>query len=215
MASTRTTREVFDDWARDHHADGMEHGHRPRVEQAWAELPRLDGDYLEIGVGNGYAIRHMAQGPFAGRRCFGLDVSPHMAERAQVATKDLPNITIECADLLSWAPPEDRRFGLIFSMEVFYYMREIQRGIQRASELLAPGGMLLVMVNYFEENPASHDWPAQLNTPMTLWSGTQYVAGFKRAGLVEVEQSLHAGPPETADPKDPGTLTTRGCRPSR
>ena len=59
MSHSRTTREVFDEWAQDHHADGMERHHRPRVEQAWKSLPPFDGDYLEVGVGNGYAIRHM------------------------------------------------------------------------------------------------------------------------------------------------------------
>jgi SAM-dependent methyltransferase len=204
---------VFDDWARDYHADGMEKGHRPRVEQAWATLaPREDGDYLEIGVGNGYAIRHMATGPFAGGRCVGLDLSPHMAERARKATRDLENVRIECADFLEWQPEPDLEFGLIFSMEVFYYFPDIQRGIDHAASLLRPGGTLMVLVNHYAEHEASLDWPAQLDTPMTAWPAAEYRAAFERAGLVDIHQEHYKDPPDVADARDPGTLATRGRR---
>jgi SAM-dependent methyltransferase len=213
MAYKRTAKEVFDDWARDHHADGMERHHRPRVEQAWASLGPQKGDYLEIGVGNGYAIRHMATTLFAHGQCIGLDVSPHMVERTRSATRDLGNVQIECGDFLSWTPAEGRRFGLIFSMEVFYYFTDIQKGIEHAAGLLEPGGRLMVLVNYFREHEASHDWPEQLDTPMTLWSAEQYREGFRKAGLVDVQQQVYVDPPETAKPDDAGTLATWGRLP--
>jgi SAM-dependent methyltransferase len=214
MKHSRTAKEVFDDWARDHHADGMERHHRPRVEQAWQALGPQTGDYLEVGVGNGYAIRHMATTLFAGGKCVGLDVSPHMAERTRAATSDLRNVRIECGDFLQWTPPEDQHFGLIFSMEVFYYLPDIQQGIEHARKLLQPGGTLMVLVNYFTEHEASHEWPAQLDTPMTLWSAEEYREGFRKAGLEDIRQDIHRDPPETAEPGDAGTLATSGRLPS-
>ncbi len=210
MAYKRSTREVFDDWAQDHHADGMERHHRPRVEQAWQTLQPQTGDYLEVGVGNGYGIRQMATTLFAEAQCVGLDLSPHMIERTRDLTADLKNVQLECANFLDWMPATDRRFGLIFSMEVFYYFADIQRGIEHAARLLQPGGTLLVAVNYFTEHKASHAWPDDLDTPMTLWSAEEYRNGFQRAGLVEIQQDYYLDPPDVADPDDPGTLTTRG-----
>lgn len=213
MQHRRTTREVFDDWARDHHADGMERHHRPRVEQAWRTLGQQTGDYLEVGVGNGYAIRHMATTLFAEAQCVGLDLSRHMLERARTATVGLDNVRLECANFLEWTPKGSQRFGLIFSMEVFYYFTDIQRGIEHAVRLLRPGGTLMVLVNYFAEHEASHEWPNQLDTPMTLWSAAQYREGFERAGLIDVQQEFYADPPDVAEPGDPGTLATRGRLP--
>lgn len=212
MKRSRTAREVFDDWARDYHADGMEKGHRPRVEQAWATIRPQSGDYLEVGVGNGYSIRHMATGPFGSGRCLGLDVSPHMVERARQKIRDLPNARVECADFLAWNPGPDLRFALIFSMEVFYYFPDIQRGIDHAAELLEPGGILMVLVNFYREHRTSHEWPDQLDTPMTLWSAEEYRRGFERAGLEDVQQAFYRDPPERAMPGDPGTLATSGRR---
>jgi len=214
MSRHRSTREVCDDWARDHHADGMERHHRPRVEQAWRTLSPGSGDYLEIGVGNGYAIRHLAMTTFAAGQCVGLDLSPHMVEKARGKTADLGNVRVECGDFLRWSPSEEQRFALIFSMEVFYYFPDIQSGIEHAVQLLAPGGTLMVLVNYFTEHQASHQWPDLLDTPMTLWSAADYQEGFRRAGLVEVEQTFYLDAPDTAEPGDPGTLATSGRRPA-
>jgi len=210
MPYSRTTRDVFDDWARDHHADGMERHHRPRVEQAWRTLKSQTGDYLEVGVGNGYAIRHMATTLFAGRQCVGLDLSPRMVERARAQAAGLNNVRIECGNFLEWTPAGEHRFGLIFSMEVFYYFADMQRGIEHARRLLQPGGTLMVLVNYFAEHQASHAWPGELDTPMTLWSAEQYRDGFERAGFLDVQQDYYTDPPELATPGDPGTLATRG-----
>lgn len=212
MTGSRTAREVFDDWARDHHADGMERGHRPRVEQAWRTIPDQEGNYLEVGVGNGYGIRHMATGPFRHGHCVGLDLSPPMAERARDAIDGLANARIECGDFLTWRPEFPQPFALIFSMEVFYYFSDIQKGIDHAVELLEPGGTLMVLVNFYREHQASHRWPGDLDTPMTLWSAAEYRAGFERSGLVDVSQEFYFDPPEVAEPGDPGTLATRGRR---
>ena len=214
MAYKRTAREVFDDWAQDHHADGMERHHRPRVEQAWRSLEPSSGDYLEVGVGNGYGIRHMATTLFAKARCVGIDLSPHMIERTRELTAGLDNVRLECANFLEWTPANGQQFDLIFSMEVFYYFPDMQRGIEHATSLLRPGGTLMVLVNYYTEHVASHAWPKDLDTPMTLWSAEEYREGFRRAGLVDIRQDFYEDPPDIAEPGDPGTLATRGRLPA-
>lgn len=214
MGTRRSAREVFDDWARDYHAAGMEREHRPRVEELFERVPVGDGNYLEIGVGNGYGIEWMARHRFAHGRCVGLDLSPEMAELSARRVASLTNATIETADFMSWTPtPPQLRFDLIFSMEVFYYLPSIERGLERAHGLLRPGGMLIVAVNHFEEHRASHAWPDQVGTSMTLWSAARYRAAFAAAGLRDVGQELiDSAPGESGDPDDPGTLATWGVR---
>lgn len=201
----RTAQSVFDDWARDHHAPGMERGHWPTVRLAFEQIPDSTGRYLEIGVGNGYGIAHMAKNQFREGFCHGLDISPEMAALTQARTAHMANVRIESGNFLEWETSE--RFDLIFSMEVFYYFPSIQAGIDKAASLLQKGGSLWLAVNHYQENPESHGWPQDLGTPMQLWSAAEYVGGFERAGLTAIRQERLR-----ATPGEPGTLLTAGVR---
>lgn len=203
-------RDVFDAWAADHHADGMENEHWGTVRQAFEWIPEGKKHYLEIGVGNGYGIRYMASHQFAGGRCHGIDISPAMVLKARERTRGMKNVRLESADFLQWAPPGQIRFDVIFSMEVFYYFTDIQKGLDRAFRFLAPGGLLMVLVEYFLENPVSHSWPAETGAPMRLWSEEQYREGFDRAGFQNIRQGRLLKPGPRKPDHDAGTLITWG-----
>lgn len=210
---SRTAKDVFDEWGKDDHAEGMEREHWPTVSQALARIPEQAGRYLEVGVGNGYAIRYIATHQFAQGECFGLDISPEMAARAQEKNTDLKNVSIDSGDFLQWSPPSGDPFAVIFSMEVFYYFPTIQQGLEKAFNLLQPGGMLMVLVNFYKENPSSHSWPEDLNTHMQLWSQEEYCDGFKNAGFLAVQQERFLDPRiGKVDSGHVGTLGTWGYK---
>jgi SAM-dependent methyltransferase len=212
MPDNRSAGKVFEEWAGDHRAPGMEKGHWPVVRQAFEPIPEMTGNYLEIGVGNGYSLHHMAANQFKSGRCYGIDLAPGMVELAEERLRDMKNVTVERADFLEWVPPPGVLFSLIFSMEVFYYFSDIQKGIEKAYSLLAPGGKLMVMVDYFLENDATLDWPRQLGAPMQLWSQRDYREGMEKAGFYPVEQRLFSGSgrkPESTEL----TLCTTGVKP--
>ena len=183
----RSAQEVFDAWALDYHADGMEADHRPSVDDAFAMLPEIHGDYLEIGVGNGYAIRKVADDGRIRGALYGLDVSANMIALTEKRLRP-HNAQLAQADFLAWQFPRSGSFGLIFSMEVFYYLSDMHAGISKSLSLLQPGGHLVVLVNRYRENTQSHDWDKQLNTPMHLWSEAEYKAAFNQAGFATVRQ---------------------------
>ncbi|MFQ5675327.1 MAG: class I SAM-dependent methyltransferase [bacterium] len=203
----RTAQDIFDEWSQTGQGEGMETSHWPRVSQVLTRIPAAMGNYLEIGLGNGYALEYMATHAFARGQCYGLDVSAEMVKSAQARLSRLKNVTLEQDDFLLWQP-RGKRFQVIFSMEVFYYFADIRAGIAKAFDLLEPGGELIVMVDFFHENTESHDWPEKMGTPMTLWSKTQYVDGFTNAGFAEVSQEEISGGPS----RDGLTLCTRGRR---
>lgn len=213
MDCDKTAKQVFEAWGRDYHADGMETGHWPRVQKVFELIERCDGDYLEVGVGNGYGLAHMATHQYKDGRCLGIDLSESMVERARARTKGLGNVAVEEGDFLAWDFGE-RRFDDIFSMEVFYYFDDINRGLDRAWSILKPGGRLWVAVNFYEENEESADWPDRLSTPMQRWSKQNYVDGFTRAGFASVEQRMIAAPtPQDEQHGDAPTLLTFGTKP--
>ncbi len=207
MAKTKSVKDVFDTWAQDYHAEGMEQSHWFSVKQAFTTISPSDGNYLEIGVGNGYGIHYMATHQFYRGTCYGLDISSHMVQRAREKTKNLTNVRLSAENFLEWKNPPDLRFALIFSMEVYYYFPDIQRGIDKAVSILDGSGVLMVLVNYYEENTISHTWPEELSTPMVLWNQEDYIKGFKKAGLQAVQQEIIL--PENTS-RNLGTLLTRG-----
>jgi SAM-dependent methyltransferase len=212
MKHDRTAKDVFEDWGRDHHADGMEAEHWPRVREIFDLIQSSGGDYLEIGVGNGYGLAHMATHQFKAGRCLGMDVSTSMVERARARAEGLANVELVAGDFLAWDFGA-RRFDTIFSMEVFYYLPDMNAGLARAWSLLKPGGRLWVAVNFYAENAESADWPDRLRTPMQRWSAREYVAGFEHAGFTGVEQHLiDAALPAGSVHADAPTLLTVGTR---
>lgn len=205
-------KEIFEAWGSDHHADGMEQEHWPRVREMFGLIEPSSGDYLEIGVGNGYGLAYMATHQFKRGRCFGMDLSATMVERARARARELPNVHVETGDFLTW-DFGDRRFDAIFSMEVFYYFHDIQAGIAKAWSVLKPGGKLWVAVNFYEENAGSANWPERMGTPMQRWSLKDYIDGFERAGFVDVESRMIETPlPEGSVHGDAPTLLMMGVK---
>jgi cyclopropane fatty-acyl-phospholipid synthase-like methyltransferase len=211
MNETRTAAAVFDEWASDDRARKMGEHHFEVVRRAFENLSPSSGDYLEIGVGDGSAIRWLATHQFARGRCLGIDASGNMAKLARRRCRDLDNVTIEQMNFLRADFGDRPGFDLIFSMEVFYYFPAIQVGIDKAFASLKPGGQLGVMVDYYAENSANHHWPKQLGTPMQLWSAARYRDGFLKAGFQNIDQQiLTTDRDEKEGPKDKGTLLTWG-----
>ena len=210
MSGSKKVQKVFDSWAQDYHADGMEKSHWTSVKQAFSLIPKNNGNYLEIGIGNGYGIHHMATHQFSKGQCYGLDISPIMVDRARHRLNELSHVTLQSEDFLKWQPPPEIRFSFIFSMEAFYYFNDIQQGIHRAAKLLQPGGTLMVLVNYYLENTISHSWPEELDTPMVLWSKADYRNGFSKAGFQHIEQNLFT---QDITEQNPETLGTWGILP--
>ncbi|MCK5148907.1 class I SAM-dependent methyltransferase [bacterium] len=206
----RTAQSVFDDWAQDYHVEGMENGHWPAVRQIFPHIAESNGNYLEVGIGNGYGISHIAQNQYKHGQCYGLDISSEMAALTAKRTADQSNVHIHAGDFLKWQPAQGQLFDTIFSMEVFYYFASIQSGIEKAFSLLKYGGKLLLCVNFYEENAESHSWPGELDTPMELWNRQQYFEGFKQAGLKNITQKIIK-----KNPDDAGTLLTLGVKSDR
>ena len=152
----------------------------------------------------------MATNQYRNGTCLGIDVSENMVDLTLERVVGLENTSVMKLDFLDFWP-EVERPDFIFSMEVFYYLPEIQMGIDHAFEVLEPGGTLMVLVNHYKEHLESREWPDQLDTHMQLWSGPEYHEGMRSAGFTDVMQSLFHVP---GDPqkrlKNPGTLGTWG-----
>ncbi|MDJ0973008.1 MAG: class I SAM-dependent methyltransferase [Planctomycetota bacterium] len=216
--STARVRDIFDDWARRGRAEGMETGHGPSARAGIEHLDLGEGShYLDIGCGNGYTLRWVSAGVGADGRAVGIDVAPAMVERARALSSAFENVEV----LLTAFPAhpfEAGTFDGIFSMEVLYYLPDLPGALAEIRQLLKPGGRFACVVDYYAENPESHDWPEQLGCDMALLSEAEWGAAFEAAGLEVVAQERVRYPlAEGAEPgwkQTIGSLLTVGQRPS-
>ncbi len=202
-------RDVFDRWATSGRAEGMERGHAPTARQAFDRLGvRAGQHFLDVGCGNGYAVRWAASiDPTT--RAVGIDLSAAMIARARAETP-APNARFIHAPF-PLPLLRARTFDAILSMEAFYYLPDPGWGAISAARLLAPGGLFACVVDFYEENPASHDWPEQVGVPMYRLPAAGWRALLAATGLEVVEQTrLHA---PDAPPGDAGSLLTLARRP--
>ena len=206
MTIVKSIKKLFNEKAIRDGGRYMSNEHWPRVQQILSEIPLSDGNYLEIGPGNGYALKFMAENAFQSGHCYGLDISEEMIKCCRQQLADLNNVTLETGVFLDWAPDGNTLFDLIFSMEVFYYMDDMTANINRSVELLSPGGELIIMVDYFQENSEMLDIPKELKVPLVLWSKAGYYNGLSQAGLIDISQNLITGD----NMEDGLTLCTRG-----
>lgn len=206
----RVTR-LFDAWADAGRAEGMERGHAPTARQAFDRLGVAPGQhYLDVGCGNGYTVRWAAEvDPSV--QAVGIDVSPNMIERARAMT-DAPNARFIHAPF-PLPLLKAKAFDAIFSMEVFYYLPDLTWGVLSAARLLKPGGLFACVVDYYEENAASHGWPEDVGVEMNRLSEAGWADAMTEVGLELVEQRRLTDPIAEGWKRDVGSLMTLARRP--
>lgn len=209
-------RELFDRWADAGRAEGMERGHTPTARQAFDRLRVSPGQhYLDIGCGNGYTVRWAADiDPTV--HAVGLDVSAKMVERARELSPQPNTRFIHAPFPLPLL--KAKAFAAIFSMEVFYYLPDLTWGVLSAARLLEVGGRFACVVDYYEENEASHSWPEDVGVEMKLLSEKGWRDVMEEVGLEVLEQARLKTPlADGAEPswkQEVGSLLTLARRPA-
>ncbi|MGY8946002.1 MAG: class I SAM-dependent methyltransferase [Flavobacteriales bacterium] len=175
--------DVFSQWVDKGKDDGMEKNHLSSV-KAMLDfvLKGLDDfTFIDAGCGTGWVVRLVSEMD----SCLssnGVDGSFKMIKKA----RGLDSINkYNCADLIEWKP--NSKIDVVHSMEVLYYFEnpiEVLKNIYKY--WLNNKGRLVIGVDFYFENKASHDWPEKTNVSiMTLlttkqWEKLLIDAGFKK-----------------------------------
>ncbi len=202
-------RELFDAWAEAGRAEGMERGHGPTARQAFDRLGiGADSRFLDIGCGNGYTVRWAAE---LGATAVGIDVSEKMIVRSRELS---PPQTRFIHAPFPLPMLKAKSFDAIFSMEVFYYFPDLTWAVLSTARLLRPGGLFACIVDYYEENRASHSWPEDVGVAMNLLSEQDWRLAMEEVGLEVVEQTrlTDSNAAETWK-REEGSLLTLARRP--
>ncbi len=180
-------RDVFDDWAQSGRAERMEQSHQAAARVAFEALGVQPGHrFLDIGCGNGYAVRWAAE-TSGSVDALGLDVSSYMITLARELTTGLPNARFRRCSF----PVNDLNqvgFDAILSVESLYYMPDIAAVLQAIHGMLTPNGHFACIIGYYRENTATHHWPDELGVSMHLLSSREWWQAFEDAGFSVVRQ---------------------------
>ena len=105
-----------------------------------------DKSVLEIGVGTGRLAIRVA--PLCGE-FYGVDISPKTIERAKDNLAKLENVSLTCADFLSYE--FGRTFDVVYSSLTFMHIEDKQRAVNKIAGLLNDAGRFVLSI---DKNPS-------------------------------------------------------------
>jgi SAM-dependent methyltransferase len=181
-------RAEFNRWAEEGAGEGMEQEHLPIV------LPVLDrmrlapyDNVLDLGCGAGWLTRLIAEQVPEGR-VVGMDLSDEMIRRARRRHADIENAMFVVGEAAQ-IPWDANFFTHAISVESAYYWPDPAAGLREIFRVLAEGGSAWVLINYYRDNPHSHQWGELFEIPTTLLSAAEWARLFREAGFTDVEHS--------------------------
>lgn len=199
---------AFDEWARDGRAEKMERGHAgTAVPFLQDELPSSPFSFLDVGCGNGWAVRLAASREQCLTAC-GIDSSPEMVRRARARAS--PKEHYEVASMDSWRTR--RRFDFAFAMESLYYVSSPSAAVSAVFGLLRPGGTFACGTDFYAENKDTRRWAQTTGLPMHLLSRRQWRVLFEDAGFSASTRSVRDPSSPERWKRENGTLFIVGSK---
>jgi SAM-dependent methyltransferase len=191
-------REEFNRWAESGKGESMEHEHWPITKPALGLMQIEPTDnILDLGCGSGWLSRILAHRVAQGR-VVGMDISDemiHHAREASVANENLVFV-VGSVDEIPW---EANFFTRVISVESSYYWSDPAKGLREIYRVLAEGGSAWILINYYRDNPYSHQWGEKLAVPTHLLSANEWEKMFRDAGFADVAHRLIPDPTPNPD----------------
>ena len=180
--------EIFGKWAEEGKDVGMEKGHATSVKDmldfALQERTNIGKNFsfLDLGCGNGWAARKVAENTLC-TDAVGLDGAEQMIINAKKIAGQVEYIH---ADINSYIP--NRKFDLIHSMEVLYYLEDPAEKVKSfTNNWLEDQGRLIIGIDHYYENLDSHSWEEKVGTPMLMLKEAEWLDIFFESGLNDVK----------------------------
>ncbi len=217
--SHEAIRTVFDTWATNGRAEGMEQGHGDVVAQVVGQMGIRPGmQSLDLGCGHGWATRLLGKAA-PGATAIGVDVSPAMIAKAE-ETHDLTSRARYVLGTFDALDFKDGRFDRVFSMEAIYYAPDLTAALAEIARVTKSGGELHMLLDRFQESPVTEGWSADVGLEMAWLGVAEWEEAVRAAGFTDVTSSRvldSRGPSDAADADrvalhEAGTLWIRGTR---
>lgn len=189
-------REEFNRWAEAGRGEGMEQDHLPIALPVLEKMQLAPTDnVLDVGCGAGWLSRRVAKLVPQGR-VVGMDVSDEMIRRARRASVDFDNLLFVAGEVQE-IPWEANFFSHAISVESAYYWPDPAAGVREVFRVLKPGGAAWILINYYRDNPHSHQWGDLLAVKTHLLSAVEWRELLRDAGFASAVQERVVDPSPT------------------
>jgi arsenite methyltransferase len=183
--SSEKLREEFNRWAEAGRGEGMEEDHLPITLPVLDMMKLAPGDnLLDVGCGVGWLARLLSERVPEGR-VVGIDIADEMVRRARRNYVAVENamFVMGSVDEIPW---DANFFTHAISVESAYYWPDPARGLREIHRVLREGGSAWILINYYRDNPHSHQWASQFAIPARLLSAEDWASMFREAGFTAV-----------------------------
>ena len=195
----------FDRWADAGRGESMHRGHLAVTTPALDRWTlRGDSRVLDVGCGNGWAVRLMLErGAGEG---IGVDLSPKMIDEAR--RTGAGRFEVASGEAL---PLPDDHVTHVLSVESLYYYPDPVAALKEWARVARPGAELAVVIELFAENRGSAVWADVLDVHAHLWGEQRWVDALREAGWADASATRHRHP---GSPKPPSEFEVSRYWPS-
>ena len=177
---------LFNNWVELGKDDGMEKNHTPSVNFMLNLIPEKFSNsnfsFLDLGCGNGWLVKKISDLKNCSRSV-GVDGAEKMIEKAKSNDYKSEYLQLDLNNIQSF----NEKFHVILSMEVIYYLKSPDKLIHHVfNNLLHPGGVFIMGLDYYLENKKSLSWPKDLNVDMFNGSISDWYKMFESTGFINI-----------------------------
>jgi len=181
--------ELFNNWVDLGKDDGMERNHTPSVKYMLNLIPdqiiKTKFSFLDIGCGNGWVVKRISNTSLC-NLAVGIDGAEKMISKAKLNDTHSKYYQLNIDDLSSY----NEHFDIVFSMEVFYYLKNPQNTLNHIlHHLLNKNGCFIMGIDHYQENTPSLKWPIELEVDMWTYSILEWQKMFQNAGFSNIKVS--------------------------
>jgi len=183
--------ETFNNWAKLNKDQSMEKGHSHSVNKMFEILKEKTNllestfSFIDIGCGNGWVIRKVLKNPHC-HYALGIDGADSMIKKAlHYKTGDFIKTDIESFKF-------QKKFDIIFSMETFYYLKNIENFIDNLyNKGIKDKGSMIIGIDHYKENASTLKWEEEYNLKTQTLSIKEWYKKLSKHDFSEIKIYQH------------------------
>jgi SAM-dependent methyltransferase len=181
-----SVRREFNSWAQKGLGERMEIDHMWVFNRTFPIMGLSSEDrILDLGCGDGWACRLIAERLGSPGRVVGMDISDEMIRRARIKSAEIENLAFLCGSA-EQIPCGDAVFTKVLSVSAFYYFEQQEMVLKELFRVVVPEGQLFLLTCLYKDLPDWNSTVAGWRVPVHVCGADEYKRMLQAAGWRDV-----------------------------